>query len=131
MSASVAQVLSSWIRGAGLGRGETLVRRSPLPFPSEDLALTRGRSATPRLLPAMRAGECERRAGVATGTDILRLVARHRGSLHLRGRGRRIPAGNHEETQRPFTAPKPISPAPDLLRGVIVLVVDDERCWRV
>src|SRR5439155_15575548 len=83
MSASVAQVLSSWIRGAGLGRGETLVRRSPLPFPSEDLALTRGRSATPRLLPAMRAGECERRAGVATGTDILHLVARHRGAVYL------------------------------------------------
>src|SRR5712692_11620647 len=31
----------------------------------------------------------------------------------------------------PFTAPKPISPAPDDLRGARVLVVDDERSWRV
>jgi two-component system OmpR family response regulator len=31
----------------------------------------------------------------------------------------------------PFTAPKPISPAPDDLRGALVLVVDDERSWRV
>ena len=31
----------------------------------------------------------------------------------------------------PFTAPKPISPAPDDLRGAKVLVVDDERSWRV
>src|SRR6266487_1878145 len=102
MSASVEQVLSSWISGAGLERGGTFVRRSPLPFRSEDLALTRGRSATPRLLPAMRAGECERRAGVAMGTDILRLVARHRSSLHLRGRGRRIPAGKRKKPRLPF-----------------------------
>lgn len=31
----------------------------------------------------------------------------------------------------PFTAPKPISPAPEDLRGAKVLVVDDERSWRV
>ena len=31
----------------------------------------------------------------------------------------------------PFTAPKPISPAPADLHGARVLVVDDERSWRV
>ena len=31
----------------------------------------------------------------------------------------------------PFTAPKPITPAPDDLRGAKILVVDDERSWRV
>jgi len=31
----------------------------------------------------------------------------------------------------PFTAPKPIAPAPADLRGARVLVVDDERSWRV
>src|SRR5246127_3294633 len=31
----------------------------------------------------------------------------------------------------PFTAPKPILPAPDDLRGGKGLVVDDERSWRV
>src|SRR5439155_26764231 len=108
MSASVAQVLSSWIRGAGLGRGETLVRRSPLPFPSEDLALTRGRSATPRLLPAVRAGECVRRAGVATGAGILRLVARDRGSLHLCGFGCRMPAGDELVCRMPCSGPQPL-----------------------
>lgn len=31
----------------------------------------------------------------------------------------------------PFAAPKPIAPPPDDLRGSTVLVVDDERAWRV
>jgi two-component system OmpR family response regulator len=31
----------------------------------------------------------------------------------------------------PFTAPKPIAPAPADLRGARVMVVDDERSWRV
>jgi len=31
----------------------------------------------------------------------------------------------------PFTPPKPIAPTPDDLRGAMVLVVDDERAWRV
>ncbi len=31
----------------------------------------------------------------------------------------------------PFTPPKPIAPTPDDLRGATVLVVDDERAWRV
>lgn len=31
----------------------------------------------------------------------------------------------------PFTPPKPIAPTPDELRGSTVLVVDDERAWRV
>src|SRR5207244_11340814 len=35
------------------------------------------------------------------------------------------------ETQVPFTPPKPIAPTPEDLRGSTVLVVDDERAWRV
>ena len=31
----------------------------------------------------------------------------------------------------PFTPPKPIAPTPEELRGSTVLVVDDERAWRV
>jgi CheY-like chemotaxis protein len=31
----------------------------------------------------------------------------------------------------PFTPPKPIAPTPDDLRGSTILVVDDERAWRV
>ncbi len=31
----------------------------------------------------------------------------------------------------PFTPPKPIAPTPEDLRGSTVLVVDDERAWRV
>jgi CheY-like chemotaxis protein len=31
----------------------------------------------------------------------------------------------------PFTPPKPIDPPPDDLKGSTVLVVDDERAWRV
>ncbi|MGH7862637.1 MAG: response regulator transcription factor [Candidatus Dormibacteraceae bacterium] len=31
----------------------------------------------------------------------------------------------------PFTPPKPIDPPPDELKGAQVLVVDDERAWRV
>jgi len=31
----------------------------------------------------------------------------------------------------PFTPPKPIEPPPEDLRGSTVLVVDDERAWRV
>ena len=31
----------------------------------------------------------------------------------------------------PFTPPKPIAPTPDDMRGSTVLVVDDERAWRV
>ena len=31
----------------------------------------------------------------------------------------------------PFTPPKPIAPTPDEIRGATVLVVDDERAWRV
>src|SRR6266536_6033953 len=31
----------------------------------------------------------------------------------------------------PFTPPKPIAPTPDDIRGSMVLVVDDERAWRV
>ncbi|HVB76373.1 MAG TPA: response regulator [Candidatus Nitrosotalea sp.] len=31
----------------------------------------------------------------------------------------------------PFTPPKPIEPPPEELRGASVLVVDDERAWRV
>ena len=31
----------------------------------------------------------------------------------------------------PFTPPKPIPPPPDEIRGSKVLVVDDERAWRV
>src|SRR5205814_9470353 len=35
------------------------------------------------------------------------------------------------ETYVPFTPPKPIAPTPEELRGSTVLVVDDERAWRV
>ncbi|TMF48788.1 MAG: response regulator [Chloroflexi bacterium] len=35
------------------------------------------------------------------------------------------------ETQVPFTPPKPIAPTPEDLRGSTVLVVDDQRAWRV
>ena len=31
----------------------------------------------------------------------------------------------------PFTPPKPIAPTPEDLRGSTILVVDDERAWRV
>jgi CheY-like chemotaxis protein len=31
----------------------------------------------------------------------------------------------------PFTPPKPLEPPPDDLKGSTVLVVDDERAWRV
>jgi DNA-binding response OmpR family regulator len=31
----------------------------------------------------------------------------------------------------PFTPPKPLDPPPEDLRGATVLVVDDERVWRV
>ena len=31
----------------------------------------------------------------------------------------------------PFTPPKPLEPPPEDLRGATVLVVDDERVWRV
>src|SRR5436190_10854421 len=31
----------------------------------------------------------------------------------------------------PFTPPKPIAPTPEEMRGATVLVVDDERAWRV
>ena len=31
----------------------------------------------------------------------------------------------------PFTPPKPLEPLPEDLRGATVLVVDDERVWRV
>jgi len=34
-------------------------------------------------------------------------------------------------TRVPFTPPKPIAPTPQELRGSTVLVVDDERAWRV
>ncbi len=57
MSASVAQVLSSWISGAGLERGGAFLRRSPLALRRVDLALTRGSSVTPRLLAETRAGK--------------------------------------------------------------------------
>ena len=30
-----------------------------------------------------------------------------------------------------FTAPKPLTPPPEDLKGSMVLVVDDERAWRV
>jgi DNA-binding response OmpR family regulator len=45
--------------------------------------------------------------GLAIATDILR-------QIHV-----------------PFTPPKPIAPTPDDIRGAMVLVVDDERAWRV
>lgn len=35
------------------------------------------------------------------------------------------------ENSVPFTPPKPIAPTPEDLRGATVLVVDDERAWRV
>lgn len=31
----------------------------------------------------------------------------------------------------PFTPPKPLEPPPEELRGATILVVDDERVWRV
>ncbi|MDQ6773037.1 MAG: response regulator [Candidatus Dormibacteraeota bacterium] len=31
----------------------------------------------------------------------------------------------------PFTPPKPLAPPPEAVRGATVLVVDDERVWRV
>lgn len=34
-------------------------------------------------------------------------------------------------TPLPFAPPKPIAPPPDDLRGATILVVDDERVWRV
>ncbi len=57
MSASVAQVLSSWMSAAGLERSVAFFRGSPLALRRLDLALTRGSSVTPRLLAEMRAGE--------------------------------------------------------------------------
>jgi CheY-like chemotaxis protein len=34
-------------------------------------------------------------------------------------------------TKLPFSPPKPLEPPPERLRGASVLVVDDERVWRV
>src|SRR6266568_1665079 len=109
MSASVAHVLSSCVSAAGLERGDTFLARWPLAPALFDFDFTRGRSA----LAESRAGLCARRAGVAMGTDILRLVARPRSSLHLRGRGGRIPSARASRQPVPFTAPKPTSPAPE------------------
>jgi two-component system OmpR family response regulator len=68
----------------------------------------------------------------ALRTADLRVIA----AAGTRGRERR-PAGTAITTdilpqiQVPFTPPKPIAPTPDDLRGSTVLVVDDERAWRV
>jgi len=51
--------------------------------------------------------------------------------LVLRRAGRGIPTDILPEISVPFTPPKPIAPTPEDLRGSTVLVVDDERAWRV
>ena len=67
-----------------------------------------GRRVTGRLITVgVRCRPALRRAEVAIATDILRHSA------------------------MPFTPPKPIAPTPEELRGSTVLVVDDERAWRV
>jgi CheY-like chemotaxis protein len=102
MSASVTQLLSSWINAAGVGVWTASFNRFG----------AAGLTGVPDVLGA-RAG-AERalggiplRTGAAISTDILR----------------------HERV--PFTPPKPIAPTPEDLRGSTVLVVDDERAWRV
>lgn len=49
----------------------------------------------------------------------------------LRWAGRGITTDILPENSVPFTPPKPIAPTPEDLRGSTVLVVDDERAWRV
>jgi CheY-like chemotaxis protein len=49
----------------------------------------------------------------------------------LRRAGRGIATDILPENSVPFTPPKPIAPTPEDLRGSTVLVVDDERAWRV
>lgn len=51
--------------------------------------------------------------------------------LGLRRGGRGIATDILPENSVPFTPPKPIAPTPEDLRGSTVLVVDDERAWRV
>ncbi len=51
--------------------------------------------------------------------------------LVLRRAGRGITTDILPENSVPFTPPKPIAPTPEDLRGSTVLVVDDERAWRV
>jgi CheY-like chemotaxis protein len=51
--------------------------------------------------------------------------------LVLRRAGRGIATDILPENSVPFTPPKPIAPTPEELRGSTVLVVDDERAWRV
>ena len=51
--------------------------------------------------------------------------------LVLRRAGRGIATDILPENSVPFTPPKPIAPTPEDLKGSTVLVVDDERAWRV
>ncbi len=68
----------------------------------------------------------------AFGTADLRLIAAV-GTLGraLRRAGTAIATDILPQIPLPFTPPKPIAPTPEDLRGSTVLVVDDERAWRV
>src|SRR5712692_3100726 len=72
---------------------------------------------------------CTRAAGVGTTAAAawdLCIGAGLSGPDPLRTR-----AFGGRDGRRPFTPPKPIAPTPEDLRGSTVLVVDDERAWRV
>lgn len=75
-------------------------------------------------------------AGRGRGVTEARLRARLAGlevtcDRVLRWAGRGITTDILPENSVPFTPPKPIAPTPEDLRGSTVLVVDDERAWRV
>jgi CheY-like chemotaxis protein len=75
-------------------------------------------------------------AGRGRATAGLRVRVRFTGLegawvLVLRRAGRGIATDILPENSVPFTPPKPIAPTPEDLRGSTVLVVDDERAWRV
>ena len=75
-------------------------------------------------------------AGRGRGGTEARLRARLAGlegtcDRVLRWAGRGITTDILPENSVPFTPPKPIAPTPEDLRGSTVLVVDDERAWRV
>src|SRR5438309_8026718 len=105
MSASVTQLRSSWTSEltAALGSFDFTGFPAARPLPGCEGAFAPFSAATPCLSP--------RRAGTAIATDILP----------------ECPAFYRVATAKlPFTAPKPISPAPADLHGARVLVVDDE-----
>src|SRR5579864_5734038 len=92
-------------------------------------------SASVRQLPS----SCSSSAGVAAGIMVpagRRTFGLTAGLAGLRRRavgrvGVGIGTDILPQNTVPFTPPKPIAPTPPDLRGSSVLVVDDERAWRV